>query len=819
MDDWLGRARGGAGEGHPSFSADRSGWWNGGSGTSADDLRLALTGDVATRGVVLQLQAVFQAALDGREDFQAISGLLPDCVSCVFGYSRGGTGGPSGWLERAELSDTGGGDVAGLVELLGPRGPLFRCLLRYHAEYAYEFPLSNFPAHTVREVWALWRRGVRRSDATSSSEVVQPGGAVPSTASPLSRYLAERLHDVHGETARIGAAAYYVFCLLAYPLWHELPESDDRRGGATSAVRSQHVYERLVLAFWRNCSDRVRDQQLCLRAGGAEDAPSLFVCAMLELWFNWNGELAGSSASWAQDRGAAPLRPMAYRPLSRLTLRCQAVVVHDFLQRLSPAALSASLPPGTAGARNGGRLSDARSSPGTLLQASALEPGTLRGADVTSLAAALRGQPAMSARASGTPDSDFDELYRGGGVPWASWLYHQYIRFFHHSMHAALSAAMDLSPETAVALMQLFRCWLLPWEEAPYLRPSPGESAGGAHRRLQQFLQLTREVLERRDRHDHRSRYDSQRWAHLVEQRAAAYREMLALLLRFITRSRCILRSAAAMLEYHRLYCGLNSRELEQDLRGASPRAEHPEHSSWKRPGRWSVVDADERCAEVLDRDQLRESMRELRAQIEKRLLSGWSATAPFSSRSAREKSEHWVDPWVRLFDDETHDGRPEMPAQHAPNVDGPDASAPLLPERLSEVSALAWPSDRNDTADMQHSPTRSVAGDAALGATTSSRSALRLRGGRSIPRLSPQGREQVLRGERKCSNLDVVPLGDVWDVPPQSTEWAPALRLAHRLAVALERQTGMRWNTRWLASYVALLYLGLLLLLMVPWW
>eukprot|EP00166_Cyanidium_caldarium_P002655 ctg_2606.g767 len=416
MDDWLGRARGGAGEGHPSFSADRSGWWNGGSGTSADDLRLALTGDVATRGVVLQLQAVFQAALDGREDFQAISGLLPDCVSCVFGYSRGGTGGPSGWLERAELSDTGGGDVAGLVELLGPRGSLFRCLLRYHAEYAYEFPLSNFPAHTVREVWALWRRGVRRSDATSSSEVVQHGGAVPSTASPLSRYLAERLRDVHGETACIGAAAYYVFCLLAYPLWHELPESDDRRGGATSAVRPQHVYERLVLAFWRNCSDRVRDQQLCLRAGGAEDAPSLFVCAMLELWFNWNGELAGSSASWAQDRGAAPLRPMAYRPLSRLTLRCQAVVVHDFLQRLSPAALSASLPPGTAGARNGGRLSDARSSPGTLLQASALEPGTLRGADVTSLAAALRGQPAMSARASGTPDSDFDELYRGGGV-------------------------------------------------------------------------------------------------------------------------------------------------------------------------------------------------------------------------------------------------------------------------------------------------------------------------------------------------------------------------------------------------------------------
>lgn len=84
--------------------------------------------------------------------------------------------------------------------------------------------------------------------------------------------------------------------------------------------------------------------------------------------------------------------------------------------------------------------------------------------------------------------------------------------------------------------------------------------------------------------------------------------------------------------------------------------------------------------------------------------------------------------------------------------------------------------------------------------------------------KLTAEGREQLISGQRMCSNLDVPFLGDEWDRPVRSWESTAGVVLAKWMSQFLNSKFGVDWNLRPLASWRLELFLFLLIYWLFFW-
>jgi hypothetical protein len=808
------------------------------AGSLWEDFRVALLSEQASITAIRQIERTFQAVLEGRESFRSIGLFLPELLNCIFGFQNRGRNSWAehqlGWLQNCERKEAPTEEAEALASLLGPQHALYRTLLAHDDRYIYEFPLQNLPQPLLDEI-----SRVLATDAVLEKNATLPMKASPSDSekqraclcSPLAYYLAARLKGAGRDSVRIGAARYYLLCFLAYPVYaRQAPALEMRLSAAGTRVQFR-VYERVLIAF---LSEYLSSQNLL--QGRISFDPStaiqlstadVFLHALLIFWFHWNGELwpwqewhDPAAVAWNQS-SVASLRDR-YRAPTLLTVQCQRLFVLYVLQIFGTQRDQVTAWVELMLRHDTSKLQLARDRP--LANPRGFEEGFYSGAYLsnTPSKAAITKTPLRLEAA------DVQLLARSTTIERAPelWLRHamtntplrfllvMFCRYFRQSMHRMLLLCVDLDVIANIAFLDLISAWLFPWDHVHELNALRSNHRSHHERRSALLSGLAILQTPFLDENRKPSEYQSKLWQPFLALHFPLYLGLLSEALRFLVRSRCLLQSPQSLELYLDLYRGIQNADWLSDLRQLG--REWVFYPFLRSTGIGSGQDQEGSSQQAslcelagLDRDIFRQNLRELRAQLERRLLSSWNAAILFTNKAARERTERLMEPWIRLFEgveaDQTTDGHASLrQPTHILNVSahelGTARRGTLLPslDDDSNSSAARAPSDTAFVEQQRLVVSRHDHGAAA-------------------PASMPLG-TQIALGRSKCSNLDILPRGDVWQWPKQSNEFGPALMLARTLSLTLEQYTGMPWNLRWIASYVAMAYFGLSVLLVFIW-
>lgn len=810
------------------------------SGLLWEDFQAALFSERASATIVRQIEKTFEAVLEGHESFRPVSLLLPDLINSIFGFQdRGRSSWPerqSGWLQDCERRGTPTKEAEALEALLGPQHALYRTLHRYDERYVYEFPLRNLPQPLLDEIAGVVGSdlGFSGNESSLSTNTLrsQVGERSARAYSPLAHYLAARLAGAPRDTVRVGAARYYLLCFLAYPVYVRQAPAIEMQSATADAPARRDVYDRVLLAFLHEFLplDSLLSRQVSFDPSAATQlsAADLFLHALLSFWFHWNGEL-GPWQGWHDPTSAAWSQPPfvglrdGYKVPSLATIRCQRLVVLHVLQtfvshRDQVIVWAEHL---QSRDRNLQRGAEARI-PGDIdrfdqvTNADDAMPRMPSAEDTTNLLLRLdvADEEVLALPPSRARSSESFSLTARTNTE-LRFLLVMFCRYLRRTTHRLVSLCVDLDVAANIAFAHLIISWLFPWDHIQGLQTFASKMTHHRERRsafLSGLALLQAPLLEEVKKP---SQYRSEEWQVFLALHFPLYLKLLSGMLRFLVRSRCLLQSPRSLEVYLDLYRGMQSTDWLTDARELVLRGEN----SFVRPSRgvgtphgrqrpsrpttvWELA--------ALERDAFRQNLRELRIQLEKRLLSSWNAAIGLNSRAVRERAERLIEPWIRLFE---QDEAGRTTAEYGRLW----SSTQRLSESANQSGIIRrhdlLSSGDGDTLSFSHFPPsldreeqERLTSSMPLDATTSARS-------EPIPLGT-----QIALGQDKCSNLDIAPRGDVWQWPKQSNEFGPALAFAQLLSRTLEQHTGVRWNLRWMASYVAIAYLGLGVILILVW-
>jgi hypothetical protein len=806
-----------------------------------DDLWLTLQPGGASESVFRRVEFVFQAVLEGRESFRGVGLRLPELIDCIFGFqdrSRGSWSETvSGWLPDCERRAARPGDADALVSLLEPRGPLFQTLLCHDERYTYDFPLQNLPQPLLDEIAAVLSgedANVRTAVAASPHPDRKPENLPTGGYSPLAYYLSAHVTDPTHDTVRIGAARYYLLCFLAYPVYARHPTVNERFTSAWDTSARQHIYERVLLAFLQEFASlqQLLHQHVSFERSAATtlSVADLFVHAWVAFWFHWNGELwpwNGWHDAVANDWGQMQLARYRERHSvpSLLTMKCQRLAMVHVMGVFETHADQVERWSGCQHIINQDRVPVRHSEPFAGESSASRDTGVPRkipSAGTPSLQVYLNIPLGLQHVDASWRAWHPNQLGSSGAAqrtnPLLRFLLIVFCRYFCRTIPRMQQMCIDLDASTNVAFLKTISAWLFPWDQATELSALLEKARDQRGRRvaLLHGLALLHTPFVEEPRKS--SQYKTSCWRRVLALHFPLYVRLLVDMLNILVRSRCLLQSPGALEFYLDLHRSAQCRDWLADLQKIAHSTQAVESRQQPCIEAWSEFQHS-RCSPNLselaglDCDAFRQTLRELRLQLERRLHSSWNTSAVFLSRLARDRAAHLVEPWIQLVEPAEFPGSPKArdPLSNASvqALDDTD-SLGVIHRRLPAISP-----DRSVTSP-GGAPQHSAAAAGAREPTTPP-SMSTSASSRTDSEMLPLG-AQIALGRKKCSNLDIVPRGDAWRWPKQSNEFGPALVLARRLALKLEQLTGVSWNLRFLASYVVIGYLAVGLTLSLLW-